>query len=176
MISQKEIYEEMGAVSFLFPKATVRTIMERNHVQASNSEVNYLWKQYEALVMEKGVPPYSPDKTGGGNLAMITALEAATGYARGRVVGYLNAVVEAVRLGHSASWLDPRAAPKPLETLKDITGGVGDAVGAFIKPVADPVTNIVKYAAIGIVGAGVIYAIFHGTKLYRISKRRRAKQ
>lgn len=166
-------------VPFTFPTVTVQTYMKQGGVVASTGEVDYLWTSYKDAVVKDGVSPYSPDKSGGENLPIILALQEKTGYDRGRVVAYLNAVVKAVNNGWGWRWLDPKKSMEvgkdiiqaPLDMLKQVFQGIGDAVGGFLKPVADPVTNLVKYAALGIVGGAVIYGIFQARQVLKAKKR-----
>lgn len=178
-----DLLESMGIplVPLTFPTLTVQTYMKQSGVTASTSEIDRMWEAYKEATVKDGVTPYSPDKSGGQNLPIIVALENKTGYARARVVAYLNAVVRAVQGGWGWRWLDPKAATNtlqetiqaPLNTVKQVLTGVGEAAGGFLKPVADPVTNLVKWAAVGLVGGAIIYGLYQASIVVKARKRMR---
>jgi len=148
---QRQI-EMMSGEAFLFsifPVETVKNNMAAALVKVSNSEVERLWESYKKTVMA-GAAPYS--KAGGGAVAapLLAAMEKDTGYLRNTIAVFLNALEKAVKeQGWDWKWLDPRAAQEagqPLsagESVKTALANAGQSVAAFVKPVADPVTNLV---------------------------------
>ena len=90
----------------------------------------------------------------------------------------MNALERAVKeQGWDWKWIDPRAAKQAGQSMtagESVATGmkaVGQNVANLLKPTLDPVTNLVKYAAIAVVGGAVIYGIYHGTKIF--GKKRR---
>lgn len=166
-------------VPLTFPTVTVRNNMAQTQVSASTAEVDRLWEAYKRATVVDGISPYNKD--GGSNLAIIQALETATDYQRLKVVAWLNALDKAVKeQGFGWLWLDPAGAKEagsplidPVGALKRTLGDAGQAVGNFLTPVADPVTNVLKWSAVLVGGAAVIYGIYHGTKLFNGRKRRK---
>lgn len=179
---QREM-ERMGGEGFLFsifPTETVRANMSASLVNASSAEVERLWTAYQKATIEQGLKPYS--KEGGGAVAapLFQSMEAETGYNRTVIAAWLNGLEKAVKSqGWDWRWLDPAAATaagKPLtamDTVKSALKETGAAAGNFLRPTLDPVTNLVKYASVGLVAAAVIYGLYHGTKLFKGRKRRK---
>jgi hypothetical protein len=170
----------LAYVPLTFPTVTVRTNMAP--VLASNSEVDRLWSAYKEATVTDKIPPYNSD-LGGANIApLLRALETKTGYTRMKIAAWLNALQKAVReQSWGWRWLDPAGAMaaekdayslNPVESLKKAAKDLGQAAGDLVKPSLDPVTNLVKYGALLVVGGAVIYGIYHGTKIF---KKRRKK-
>jgi len=161
--------DAMSGEAFLFsifPAETVKTNMAQAGIKVSTSEVERIWESYKKAVLG-GLAPYS--KAGGGAVAapLLSAIEKDTGYLRGVIAPWLNALERAVKeQGWDWKWLDPRGAKEagqPLsagESIQVAAAGIGEAAGGLIKPVADPVTNLVKYAAIAAVAGAIIYGLF----------------
>lgn len=176
--------ERMSGEGFLFsvfPTETVRTNMEATGVKASEAEVERLWTAYQKGSIEKGIPAYAHKLSGGGSnvAAWLQFLEAETGYSRMMIAAYLNAIEKAVKeQGWDWKWLDPaaaRAAGEPLtagESVSQALSKTGQAVGGFLKPGLDPVTNLVKYAAVALVAGAVIYGVYHGSKMFKRKRRK----
>lgn len=175
--------DQMSGEGFLFavfPTATVRTNMSQGGVSASAGEVERLWTAYQKALAVPGVAPYS--KAGGGAVAapLLKSIEAETGYDRMRIAAFLNALEKAVKeQGWDWKWLDPRAAKEaglPLTAGQSVSQAIkatGQSAADFLKPTLDPVTNLVKYASIALVAGAVIYGVYHGTKIFKVAKRRR---
>lgn len=185
MHTMEEMEREMARLSgegFLFavfPSETVRNNMAQAQVSASRAEVERLWTAYQRATVEQGLAPYSKD--GGGAVAapLLQSMEKDTGYSRMLVAGFLNALERAVKeQGWDWKWLDPGAARReglPMtagESISQAMKKTGQAAGDFLKPTLDPVTNLVKYAAVALVAGAVVYGIYHGTKIFK-SKRRK---
>lgn len=161
--------DAMSGEAFLFsifPAETVKVNMAQGAVKASTAEVERIWEAYKKAVIG-GLAPYS--REGGGAVAapLLSAIEKDTGYSRMIIAAWLNALERAVKeQGWDWKWLDPRAAKeagKPLsagESVQVAAAGIGQAAGDLIKPVADPVTNVVKYVAIAAVAGAIIYGLF----------------
>lgn len=182
--SEAELRQEIDRMSgegFLFavfPEETVRQNMEAGGVKASRAEVERLWTAYQKGSIEAGLPPYA--KSGGGAIAAawLRFLETETGYPRMTIAAWLNGLEKAVReQGWDWRWLDPaaaREAGQPLSAGESVSQAVqktGRAVGDFLKPGLDPVTNLVKYASIALVAGAVIYGVYHGSKLLKARRK-----
>jgi hypothetical protein len=185
MIPESEMREFMGTayVPGTFPTVGVYKLMVLSGVKSSWSEVDRLWDAYFLATTVDGIAPYSKAASGAVKSALINALVKKTSLSKMTVVAFLNALEDEVNAGGGSYYLDPKGSQDaskgsfdlfhPLESLKTVTKGVGDAIGAGLKPVTDPVTNIVKYAAIGLVSVAVIYGIFQGMQFLKKSKRRK---
>jgi len=170
--------EGMNGLDFsLFPSETVRTNMASAQVVVSASQVDRLWDSYQKATIGQGLKPYS--KAGGGAVSapLLNFMSADTGYSKAIVAAFLNAVEYAVTVqGWEWRWLDPagaKAAGEPMTAGAAITDSLstaGNAVGAFLKPTLDPVTNLVKYAAVALVAGAVIYGVYKGSKMFRKRK------
>jgi ABC-type phosphate/phosphonate transport system substrate-binding protein len=185
MHSLEDLQREMDGMSgegflfAIFPVETVRVNMAAGGVKASASEVERLWTAYQKATMAEGLAPYS--KAGGGAVAapLLQSMEKETGYPRMTVAAFLNGLEKAVReQGWDWKWLDPaaaREAGQPLSAGESISKAIkstGQTAADFLRPTLDPVTNLVKYAAVGLVAGAVIYGLYHGSKLWK-SKRRK---
>ena len=166
-----------GFLFSIFPSETVRENMRSGSVAASIAEVERLWTAYQKS-QDAGLAPYS--KAGGGSVSapLLKFMSAETGYPVMTVAAFLNALERAVKeQGWDWKWIDPRAAKQAGQSMtagESVATGmkaVGQNVANLLKPTLDPVTNLVKYAAIAVVGGAVIYGIYHGTKIF--GKKRR---
>lgn len=178
--------EGLGApyIPLTFPTVTVRNNMQTLGVIASNAEVDRLWTAYKKVTTEDGLRPFH-DPQLGGNTPVLLAVEKETGFARAKVSAFLNGLYKAVNeQGWGWRWLDPAGAEhaeqggyslNPIETLKTVAKDVGQAAGDLIKPSLDPVTNLVKYGALVVVGGAVIYGLYHGTKIFKATRKARGK-
>jgi hypothetical protein len=101
-----------------------------------------------------------------------------------KVAAFLNGLLKAVNeQGAAGKYLDPMGYQNsiegeysplnPIESLKTAAADIGQAAGNLLKPVADPVTNLVKYAAVALVAGAVIYGLYHGTKIFKAKRRRK---
>jgi len=180
---KQEIDQMAGGDLFfsVFPSETVRTNMEAAGVVVSASQVDNLWAAYQAATVDQGLAPYS--KAGGGKVAapLLESMEKTTGYNRTILAAFLNALEMAVNVqGWEWKWLDPKraiAAGQPMTagaSIKQALGAAGDSAKAFLAPTLDPVTNLVKYAAVALVAGAVIYGVYHGSKFLK-AKRRKGK-
>jgi len=179
---QKEMMAGEGFLFSIFPVESVKNNMLASGVKASDAEVERLWSAYQKGSIEKGIPAYTHKLSGGGSnaAAWLSFLEGETGYPRLTIAAYLNAVEKAVKeQGWDWKWLDPaaaRAAGEPLtagESVSQALSKTGTAIGGFLKPTLDPVTNLVKYAALALVAGAVVYAVYEGQKHFKRAKRRK---
>ncbi len=168
-------------VPLTFPTITVQNNAEISGVPLSIAEVDRLWTAYQAgLMSDPNLKPYDPADPAT-FLPLFHVLETATDLTRLKVVAWLNGLYKAVNdQGYGFMWLDPRAASAsgnplvdPLGALKAWAGDLGTATGNFLKPAADPVTNLLKWGAILVVGGAVIYGIYEGKKYFKSRKRRK---
>ena len=171
----------MAYVPGTFPTVGVYGFMTRAGVSTTWAEVDRLWDAYYLATVVEGIPPFN-SKAGGKNAApLLQYMEAKTQIPRNTIAGWLNALEQEVAANGRGYYLDPVTADKaaegqvsvdhPLESIKTITAGVGQAAGNLLKPSLDPVTNLVKYTAIGLVSVAVIYGLFQVPKIFK--KRRR---
>lgn len=179
---QREMMGGEGFLFSIFPTETVKANMAATGVKASDSEVERLWTAYQKALMVDGLKPYA--KASGGAVAapLIQSMERESGYSRSLIAGFLNALEKAVKeQGWDWKWLDPRAAKEagqPLsagESVSKALKATGQGIADFAKPTLDPVTNLVKYAAIALVAGAVIYGVYHGSKLFKVAKRRKGR-
>lgn len=174
-------------IPFTFPTVTVANNMEGAGVPVSYAEVDLLWNAYFNATTKDGLSPYGgPGRGGAANAAILNNIASATNLGKMKAAAFLNALFKAVtEQGQAAKYLDPAGYAKsaqgeytldPIESLKTAASDIGQAAGNLLKPVADPVTNLVKYAAVGLVAAAVIYGVWNGTKIYKAAKRRNRRK
>lgn len=188
MIPQDELMRDLGMgipyVPFTFPTVTVRNNMSLGGVSASNAEVDRMWDAYYQATAKDGLAPYGGSGRGGAaNAALLNYVAEATNISKGKVAAFLNGLYKAVNeQGAARKYLDPLGYQKsvegeyslnPIESFKTAAADVGQAAGNLLRPVADPVTNLVKYAAVALVAGAVIYGVYHGTKIIKAGRRRR---
>lgn len=167
-------------VPLTFPTITVQTNAKASGVVLSIAEVDRMWEAYKDATVNKGVKPYG-DPQGGGNLAILQAVETATDLPRLKVAAWLNALYKAVNeQGWGWLWLDPAGAAKagspiinPAGAIKQVATDAGEAIKNFVAPVADPLTNLLKWGAILVVGGAVIYGVYEGHKFFKGRKGRK---
>lgn len=191
-VSKREMDELMGGgmgmayVPGTFPTLGVYTLMKRSGIDTSYSEVDRLWDAYYIVTVNQGVPAFNPAGGGKNAAPLLTEMGKLTSIPKGTIAAWLNALYEEVKANGRAYYLDPATAEKaavgqvdpinhPLETVKTVLQKGGEAAGAFLKPVSDPVINILKYASIGVVGVAVIYGIYQFTPIFKASRRRKKK-
>jgi hypothetical protein len=185
-IPQHETLESMGLayVPFTFPTVAVRNNMSVALVRASNAEVDNLWQAYHEGTVKSALAPYGGPGVGGkGNADILNFIANKTNLGKDKAAAFLNGLWKAVtEQGAARKYLDPAGykasqegtySLNPIESIKTAAGDLGQAAKNLLTPVADPVTNIVKYAAVGLVAAAVIYGIYHGTKVFKGARRRR---
>lgn len=167
-----------GFLFAIFPSESVRTNMESGGVKASRAEVERLWTAYQKGAIEAGIPPYSKGAGGANAAAWLQFLERETGYPRMTIAAWLNGLEKAVKeQGWDWKWLDPAAAREagvPISAGESVSQAVqksGQAIGDFLKPGLDPVTNLVKYAALAMAAGAVIYGVYHGSRLLKSRRR-----
>lgn len=187
-ISQKDLYEQMGMayVPFTFPTVGVAGLMAKSNTVTTYAEVDMLWNAYYNAQMTGKFKPFN--LSGGGQAAyqsLIDDMQGQTSSSPDTIAAWLVALaVHAETHPEDAYYLNPKASvdssaqgnvdwTHPLDALKSVTKSVGEAAANLTKPTLDPVTNLVKYAAIAVVGAAVIYGVYQGTKIYKSRKRRR---
>jgi len=190
MVTLQELENEMGMgtpyVPFTFPTVTVRNNMSASGVEASNAEVDILWNAYKEGTTKNGLAPYGGSTQGGqANADILNFLANQTNLGKLKAAAFLNGLYKAVTSqGMAVKYLDPAGYQKsiegvysldPVESLKTAAKDIGQAAGALLKPVADPVTNLVKYAAVALVAGALIYGVYHGTKIYRATRKRGRK-
>lgn len=184
-MSQQEMAEFMGAayIPGTFPTVGVYSYMTRAGVKTSWGEVDRLWDAYYLALTADKIPAYGKSAPSSVKSELINNMAARTNISKNNIAAWLNALVDEVDANGRGYYLDPVTADKaaeggfdinhPLESLKTVVKGVGEAAGAGLKPVADPLTNIIKYAAIGLVSAALIYGIYQGVVLYKATKKRK---
>lgn len=181
----REEIDAMAGEGFLFsrfPTETVRANMQLGGVKASSGEVERLWLSYQRATVESGLAPYSKHGGGAVSAPLLAFMSKETGYPKMTVAAFLNGLEKAVKEGWDWKWIDPRAAAEeglPMtvgDSISQAVKGAGDTVGAFLKPTLDPVTNLVKYAAIAIVAGAVVYGVYQGTQAYKAYKRVRRRR
>ncbi len=168
-------------VPLTFPTITVQENAKAAQVNMSVAEVDRLWSVYKDAVMNKGYKAYNPADAST-FLPLLQYLETTTDMTRLKVVAWLNGLYKAVNeQGWGWMWLDPKGAADtsvnplidPIGAVKKVAGDAGQAVSNFLTPVADPITNILKWGAVLVVGGAVIYAIYEGNKYFKSRKRRK---
>jgi len=189
-VSLEDLEREMGMgipyVPFTFPTVTVRNNMAASGVNASNAEVDMFWNAYKDGTMKNGLAPYGGSLQGGkANADILNFISNQTNLGKSKAAAFLNGLYKAVtEQGMAVKYLDPAGYQKsvegtyslnPVESLKTAAKDIGQAAGNLLKPVADPVTNLVKYAAVALVAGAVIYGVYHGTKIYKATRRRGKK-
>ncbi len=187
-VTKKELDEVMGAayIPFTFPTLGVGSFMARAGVNASNATIDQLWDAYYSATMEEKLAPYAKDASGAVKAALLNSMSKRTSIPRGTVAAWLNALADEVAANGRGYYLDPAGAEAaavgqvdpvnhPLETVKTIFKAAGEAAGAALKPVADPLTNVIKYTAMALVAGAVIYGIWEFTPLVK-SKRSRKRR
>lgn len=175
----------MGAayIPGTFPTVGVASRMQLAQVRTSFAEVDRLYDAY-VMALESGLAPMAKGAKGTVTGPLLTAMSAQTSLPKNTVAAWLNALVQEVEENGRGYYLDPVSADKaavgkfdpvnhPIESIKTVASGVGQAAGGLLKPVADPVTNLVKYAAIALVAGASIYAIYTFTPLFKSGKRRK---
>lgn len=175
--------EAMGLpyVPFTFPTITVQQNAKRGGVNLSTSEVDRIWAAYKVATLNEGIAPFAHD-AGGRNLPIIQYLEKATSLSRMKIVAWLNATEQTVNQGWGFRWIDPKAAAEaekgsislnPIETLKTVTKGAGEAVSNFLKPSAEPLTNLIKWTAVAAASGAVIYGLWTLAPVLGLRKRKK---
>jgi len=177
---------EMGLpyVPFTFPTVTVANNMKASGVSASFGEVDTLWNAYFTATTKDGLAPYGgPERGGAANAAILNKLATDTNIGKSKVAAFLNGLYKAVtEQGQAAMYLDPATYQKsaegsyslnPVESIKTAAKDIGQAAGNLLKPVADPITNLVKYAAVALVAGALIYGVYQGTKIMKARKKSR---
>ena len=188
-VSAKEIQDLMGAayVPFTFPTVGVRSFMARAGVTASNGTVDQLWDAYYLAQTEEKLAPYAKDASGAVKGALLNSMSKRTSVPKNTVAAWLNALADEVAANGRAYYLDPAGAEAaavgqvdpvnhPLETVKTLFKAAGEAAGAAIKPVADPLTNVIKYTAMALVAGAVIYGLWEFTPIFKAKKSRKRKR
>jgi hypothetical protein len=184
-VSKKELDELMGlpGVPLTFPTLTVQSNMKTDsNVKVSTSVVDQLWESYKAgaLAHKYGVfNSTNPESVS----AILDSVTTDTGLDQNTVAAFLLGTEKAVKVQNWGSrWLDPAGAAtaetgtyslNPIQDIKTAAGDLGTTLKNFIAPVADPVTNLVKWTAILVVGGAVVYGIYHGTKIFKARKRKK---
>jgi hypothetical protein len=188
MVSEREMMEVMGFpfIPGTFPTVGVTNFMQRAGVKTSWAEVGRLWDAYYIATVKEGLQAFN-SAAGGKNAApLLNSMNKQTGIPKNTIAAWLNALEDEVAANGRAYFLDPVTASKaaegqvdpinhPLESIKTVAKSVGQSAKELITPVADPITNIIKYSALLVVGGAVIYGIYHGTKIYKATRRRGKK-
>lgn len=185
-VSNREMSEFMGAayIPGTFPTVGVYARMTQAAVKTSWSEVDRLWDAYYLALSQEKLAPYGKAASGAVKAKLINSLAARTSVSKNNVAAWLNALADEVEANGREYYLDPVTADAaavgkvdpvnhPLETLKTLTKATGDAAGNLLKPSADAVTNVIKYAAIGLVSAALIYGIYQGVTVYKATRKRK---
>lgn len=161
------------------PAAKIARYMREGGVEATPEEVSRLWELYRQGVVEKGFAPYIKE-TGAAKWGDVFNWIVAAGIPKAKVAAFLNALERsALKDGDGFEWVDPVGAASAqkadtekkvatagsvLAPVKAVTGSIGEAAGALLAPTLDPVTNLVKYAALTAVVAGGAYLVFKFSK------------
>jgi hypothetical protein len=185
-ISNREMSEFMGAayIPGTFPTVGVYARMTQAGVKTSWAEVDRLWDAYYLALSEEKIPPYGKAASGAVKAKLLNSMAARTSLSKNTVAAWLNALVDEVNDNGRDYYLDPVTADAaavgkfdpvnhPLETLKTLTKATGEAAGSLLKPSADALTNVIKYAAIGLVSAALIYGVYQGVTIYKATKKRK---
>lgn len=164
-------------VPFTFPTTGVFSYMKRAGVDTSYDEVDRIWDAYYIATVQNKVPVYNP-KEGGKNIgALLNNINKQTSIPKNTIAAWLNALVDEVNANGGTEYLDPVTAVAavqagkfdimhPIESLKLLATDAGQVVGGAAGAAVDPVTNLVKWAAILVVGGAVIYGVYHGAKYF----------
>ncbi len=166
-----------------FPTVTVRNNAGNSGVPLMNAEVDAMWEAYKHATLEGQLRPYG-SPSDGGNTPIVLAVEKATGFPRAKVVAFLNGLLLAVNdQGWGTLWLDPAGAMNsdpvsgalvdPMSALKRAGGDIGEALRNLLKPVADPLTNVLKWGAVMAVSGASIYGIWYASKFFKGRKGRK---
>jgi hypothetical protein len=169
MVSEREMMEVMGFpfIPGTFPTVGVTNFMQRAGVKTSWAEVGRLWDAYYIATVKEGLQAFN-SAAGGKNAApLLNSMNKQTGIPKNTIAAWLNALEDEVAANGPIN--------HPLESIKTVAKSVGQSAKELITPVADPITNIIKYSALLVVGGAVIYGIYHGTKIYKATRRRGKK-
>jgi len=188
-ISEKELLESMGLayIPWTFPTVTVKNNMAAALVNVSNAEVGILWDAYFLGTTEKNLPPFGgPGGTAKANADILNFIANQSNLGKMKAAAFLNALFKAVSTqGADRQYLDPAGkiaaqadhySLNPIESIKTGLKDLGVGVGGFLKPVADPLTNTIKYAAVGLVAVALIYGIYHGAKVLKLTKKSKRRK
>jgi len=168
----------MGAayVPFTFPTITVQVTARRMGYTLTNAEIDRLWAIYKAGQLERGLKPFAIAGDSENNSRVIQDMMRESSLPRVTVAGWLLATAETVNQGWSSQWIDPAnyTGGYVTEIIKDAVteaGGVlkatTTAVGDAAKPLIDPVTGLVKWAAILAVAGAGIYLLYNYKKVFK---------
>ncbi len=185
-VTNRELSEFMGAayIPGTFPTVGVSSFMKRSGVNASNATIEKLWDAYYNATTTEKLAPYAKDAPGAVKGALLNSLTKRTSESKNTVAAWLNALADEVAANGRAYYLDPAGAEAaavgqvdplnhPLETVKTVFKAAGEAAGAALKPVADPLTNIMKYTAMALVAGAVIYGLWEFTPLFKAKRSRK---
>lgn len=156
-------------VPFTFPTITVQNNAKQSLVDLTTAEVDRIWVSYKKAMVDNKMTPYNAANAGK-NGPLIQFLISDTGFTPMKIVGWLNALQKAVDQGWGPVWLDPAAYAEtnilvnPTTTIKSALANAGEDVKAFLTPAAEPVTNLIKYAAVAVVAGAVVYGIYQWNK------------
>jgi hypothetical protein len=167
-----------------FPTIGVYGFMKRAGIDTSWGEVDRLWDAYYLATVVEGIPPFNHDAGGKNAAALIDYMTTKTQIPRNTVAGWLNALSDEVAANGREYYLDPVTSKKaseagnvsishPLDAITNVAKSAGEAVGGFLKPTAEPLTNMIKWAAVLVVGGAVIYGVYHGSKLLKAKRKRK---
>jgi len=180
--------EAMGAayIPFTFPTASVTGRMQAAGVNTNFAEVDRLWDAYYLALKNGGLAPYDKKASGAIKAPIINSMAAQTSISKNNIAAWLNALAdEAADSGYSY-YIDPITSEKasevkvdvghPLAAIAQVTKSVGQSTADLLRPSADAVTNVIKYAALALVAGAVIYSIYEFTPLIKGRKKKRGRK
>lgn len=175
---------QMGAafIPGTFPTVGVAARMSVAKVDVGWGIVDQIYDAYYLALKEDNLPPFTPGMAE--KSALINAMAKRTSQPKSTIVAWLNALYEEVRENGRDYFLSPVAADAaavgkfdplnhPLMTLENVAGSVGRAAGNALKPSADALTNVIKYTALGLTAAALIYGVYQGHQFLKSRKRRK---
>lgn len=189
-VTKKELDEFMGfpGVPFTFPTLTVQSGMQSWGVNLSTSDVDKIWDIYKAANLAGTIPAYREVNGSSINLPIVNYLVNASGFPLLTIAAWLKST-ESASYTWGDYWIDPLGTQKaqvgsyslnPVEDLKTLANDIGSvattattAIANTAAPILDPVTNLVKWAAIFVVGGAVVYGLYKGTNIFKARKRRK---
>lgn len=168
--------ESMAAayIPFTFPTVTVQEWAGKAGNILSRAEVDRMWEAYKEATVKDGIPIFR-DPRGGGNTPIVKAVAAKSGLTIVKAAAFLNATYSAVNEGGEGwCWIDPpRCEAAESGAIQSVTGGIGGAVSNILKPSLDPVTNLVKWGAVLVVGGAVVYGLYNFGWIFKKGRKRR---
>lgn len=166
-----------------FPTVGVAARMKVNGVDLGWGMVDALYDAYYLALKDEGLAPYAPG-SGKVSAPLLASMSKRTSQPKGVVAAWLNALYQEVQQNGRSYFLDPVTADTaaagqvdpvnhPLSTLETLTKSAGNAAANLVKPSADALTNVIKYTALGLAAAALIYGVYQGHQFLKTRKRRK---